>query len=99
MSECKPLTGGDAPFVLVAPRQPEEADVWCGKQATPDELRRSTGADIVYFDDEWDKALHAVDALEAGPDCLLIVYRCTRTHSPHPTSGPSTPAHHEHTVS
>ena len=30
--------------------------MWCGKQATPDELRRSTGADIVYFDDEWDKA-------------------------------------------
>lgn len=57
-------TGADAPFVLVAPRQPEEMDVWCGAQATPDELRRSTGADIVYYDDEWEKALDAVDALE-----------------------------------
>ena len=57
-------TGADAPFVLVAPRQPEEMDVWCGKQATPDELRRATGADIVYYDDEWEKALDAVDALE-----------------------------------
>jgi len=57
-------TGEDAPFVLVAPRQPAEMDVWCGKQATPDEIRRATGADIVYFDDEWEKALDAVDALE-----------------------------------
>ena len=46
-------TGADAPFVLVAPRQAEEMDVWCGAQAIPDELRRATGADIVYYDDEW----------------------------------------------
>ena len=57
-------TGADAPFVLIAPRQPPEMDVWCGAQPSADELRRATGADIVYFEDEYDKALDAVCALE-----------------------------------
>ena len=57
-------TGTDAPYVLIAPRQPKDMDVWCGAQPSADELRKITGADIVYYDDEWDKALHAVDALE-----------------------------------
>ena len=57
-------TGADAPYVLVAPRQPPEMDVWCGAQMSRDELRACHGADIVYYDDEWDKALAAVDALE-----------------------------------
>ena len=39
-------------------------DVWCGAQPSADELRRATGADIVYFEDEYDKALDAVCALE-----------------------------------
>jgi len=57
-------TGSDAPYVLIAPRQPKELDVWCGAPMSRDELRAFHGADIVYYDDEWDKALHAVDALE-----------------------------------
>ena len=57
-------TGADAPYVLVAPRQPPEMDVWCGTPMSRDELRLCHGADIVYYDDEWDKALAAVDALE-----------------------------------
>ena len=57
-------TGSDAPYVLIAPRQPKDMDVWCGAQMSRDELRACHGADIVYYDDEWDKALHAVDALE-----------------------------------
>ena len=39
-------TGTDAPFVLIAPRQDPDMDVWCGKQADRDEIRRVTGADI-----------------------------------------------------
>ena len=50
--------------MLVAPRQPPEMDVWCGTPMSRDELRLCHGADIVYYDDEWDKALAAVDALE-----------------------------------
>ena len=57
-------TGADAPFVLIAPRQDPEMDVWCGKQASRDELRAVTGADIVYYDDEFHKALGAVEAQE-----------------------------------
>ena len=57
-------TGADAPFVLIAPRQDPEMDVWCGKQASRDELRAVTGADIVYYDDEFHKALDAVEAQE-----------------------------------
>ena len=57
-------TGTDAPFVLIAPRQDPDMDVWCGKQADRDEIRRVTGADIVYYDDEFDKALDAVEAQE-----------------------------------
>ena len=57
-------TGADAPFVLIAPRQDPEMDVWCGKQASRDELRAVTGADIVYYDDEFHKALDAVEARE-----------------------------------
>ena len=57
-------TGLGAPFVLVAPRQPTDMDVWCGPAPTPEELRARTGADIVYYEDEWDKALHAVEARE-----------------------------------
>ena len=44
----------------------------CGEQATPDELRRQTGADIVYYDDEWDKALDAVGVMEAGYGPLTL---------------------------
>ena len=29
-----------------------------------------------------------LSAAEAGPDCLPIVYQCTRTHSPHPLPWP-----------
>ena len=57
-------TGTYAPFVLIAPRQDPDMDVWCGKQADRDEIRRVTGADIVYYDDEFDKALDAVEAQE-----------------------------------
>jgi Xaa-Pro dipeptidase len=38
--------GADAPYVLIAPRQPKDMDVWCGAQPTCDELRKTYGADI-----------------------------------------------------
>jgi Xaa-Pro dipeptidase len=37
-------------------------DVWCGAQMSRDDLRKARGADVVYYDDEWDQALRAVDA-------------------------------------
>jgi hypothetical protein len=35
-------------------------------------------------------SLYAGDSIvpQAGPDCLFIVYQCTRTHSPYPLPWP-----------
>ena len=70
-----------APFVLVAPRQPTDMDVWCGPAPTPEELRARTGADIVYYEDEWDKALHAVEARE-GQTVFVPRTRAARARRP-----------------
>ena len=64
-------------FVLIAPRQPPEMDVWCGAHPA-DELRRATGADIVYFGREPRKAPMPLGALEG----TIFVLRTTPPRSP-----------------
>ena len=63
--------GGDATttpsrdrFVLVAPRRDVEHEVWCGAQPSAEALRARTGADAVFYDDEWSDALAAMGARE-----------------------------------